>query len=316
DVYLMVGSGTTVIDAGLGSAFYTGEKVIVGVNGFFGERLAMVARSYGLEVVRVDSEWGQSLRPQDFQAALERNPDARAVCVVHLETSTAVINPIEEIGALCRRYDRLYLVDAVSSLGGLPVRVDDWGIDLCASCSQKCLGAPPGIAPLSISPRAWQEIDRAPGKNHGWYGDLRIWRSFAEDAAANHPTPITMATSNVAALRVSLESLLAEGIDGRVERYRALALRLRGGLRQAGMQPYTPDECLAPVLTAAYGPDGVPTGQIVAYLASHNHIRIAGGLGRLKDRIFRIGHMSPTTTEEDIDAVVQGLEQFSREMKN
>jgi alanine-glyoxylate transaminase / serine-glyoxylate transaminase / serine-pyruvate transaminase len=310
DVFLMVGSGTVAIDAGMGSVLSTGEKILIGINGFFGERLQTVAESYGLQVVRVEAAWGEALRAQDFEAALRENPDARAVFVVHLETSTTVINPVEEIGAVCRRHGAVFMVDAVSSLGGIPMRMDDWGIDVCVSCAQKCLGAPPGLAPLAVSPRAWEAIDSSPVKNHGWYSDLRTWRWYATspDWANWHPSPITMATNNVMALRVGLESLLAEGIATRLERYCRLAYRLRDGLRRIGMRPYTPDERMAPVLTAAYGPAGIPTGKIIETLAEDDHIKIAGGLGLLKDQIIRIGHMSPTTSEADMDEVLEALE--------
>jgi alanine-glyoxylate transaminase / serine-glyoxylate transaminase / serine-pyruvate transaminase len=314
DVFLMVGSGTAANDAAIGSVCATGDKIIVGSNGFFGERLVAVAESYGLQVVRIDAEWGQPLRTADFAAALRENPDARAVVAVHLETSTTAINPIEEIGRLCREHDTIFIVDAVSSLGGLPLRMDDWGLDICVSCTQKCLGAPPGLAPIAISPRAWQAMERGPKRNHGWYGDLKVWRSFSGgDWGRWHPTPITMATNIVMALRVALEGMLAEGTENRLARFRSQALRLRSGLRQIGLQPFTPDEAMAPVLTAACGPHGVPTGKMVDYLVATRGIQIAGGLGLLKDKIVRIGHMSPTTTNADLDEVLEGLAGFLRQ---
>ncbi len=310
DIFLMPGSGSAGIDACLGSALLTGEKLLVGINGFFGQRLVAIAESSGLVTVPVNAEWGQPLHSADFAAALDAHPDARAVAVVHLETSTAIANPIAEIGALCRQRGVLFFVDAVSSLGGLPFQMDDWGIDLMASATQKCLGAPPGLAPVAVGPRAWESIDRVSSSNHGWYTNLRVWRHYAEDWADWHPFPITMATNNVMALNTSLQQLLAEGIPTRLERYRGLALRLRQGLRQIGLQPYTPDEMLAPVLTAAYGPAGVPTGKIVTYLEREAGIKISGGLGALKDQIIRIGHMSPTTTEADIDETLAALRAF------
>ncbi len=312
DVFVMPGSGTVAIDACIGSAFSTGEKILVGVNGFFGERLISVAESYGLNVVRVDASWGEPLRAEDFQAAFRRHADAKGAAVVHLETSTAVINPVAEIGAEVRKAGGVFFVDAVSSLGGLPVRMDEACIDLCASASQKCLGAPPGLAPVAIGARAWEVIDREPNKAHGWYGNLRIWRQYFVDWGDWHPFPVTMATSNLVALRTGLDQLLAEGIPQRLERYRQLALRLRASLRRIDMQPFTPDERLAPVLTAAYGPNGINTEEIVKYLEEAHHIKISGGLGDLHGKIFRIGHMSPTVSEADIDEVVLALEEFER----
>jgi alanine-glyoxylate transaminase/serine-glyoxylate transaminase/serine-pyruvate transaminase len=310
DMFLIPGTGSCGNDALLGSAFSSGEKVIVGINGFFGERLRAIARGNGLQVVTVDEEWGKPFDPAAFEAALARHPDAAGVCVVHLETSTTIINPVDQIGPLVRGHGKAFMVDAVSSVGGMPLLMDEWQIDLCATATQKCLGAPPGLAPTAVGPRGWEFIDRDPDKGHGWYTDLRVWRTYAIDWADWHPFPITMATSNVLALRASLNALIAEGIEKRMARYRALAMQLREGLRLIGMQPFTPDELMAPVITAAYGPEGVPTSRIVAFLAQEHGIKIAGGLGALKDKVFRIGHMAPTTTENEIERVLDALARF------
>ncbi|RPH75808.1 alanine--glyoxylate aminotransferase family protein, partial [bacterium] len=253
---------------------------------------------------------GQPLSAEKFKQAFMQHPDAKGACLVHLETSTTIANPIKEVAAFTRENGLLLFVDAVSSLGGLPVRMDDWGIDLCASATQKCLGAPPGLSPVAVSGRAWEVIERNPQKNHGWYLNLQTWRHYAIDWGSWHPFPVTMATSNVLALKVALEALLKEGMEARLERYRCLALRLRIGLRRIGMVPYTPDALLAPVLTAAYGPEGVPTGKIVAYMAKEHNIKISGGLGQLENKIIRIGHMSPVVSEADIDEVIESLGKF------
>jgi len=310
DVHLLVGSGSCAIDACIGSAFSTGEKVIIGVNGHFGERLQVIAEAYGLQTVMVEAEWGKPLRAEEFDAAIRKHLDAVGVCIVHLETSTTIINPIEEIGSIVRNHGLCYFVDAVSSLGGLPMFMDEWNIDLCATASQKCLGAPPGIGPAAVGPRGWEFIDRNPAKSHGWYSDLRVWRQYSIEWGDWHPFPISMATNNVMALKTGVDNLLSEGVESRLERYKKLALRLRNGLRAIGMTPYTSDELMAPVLTAAYGPNGVDTGKIVAYLAQEHLIRIAGGLGILKGKIIRIGHMAPTVSESDIDRVLDALSQF------
>lgn len=312
DLFLMIGSGSVAIDACLGSSMSTGEKVLVGINGFFGERLKAIAESYGLVVVPVTAELGTALRAEDFDAAFSQHPDASAAVVVHLETSTTVVNPIEEIGSVIRKHGKFFIVDAVSSMGGIPFKMDEWGVDLCPTASQKCLGAPPGLAPVAVSQRGWEAINRNPNKAHGWYGDLRVWKWYATNWGDWHPYPITMATNNIAALNVSLEQLLKEGIPQRMKRYRRLALCLRDGLRQIGMQPFTPDEMMAPILTAAICPPGVTSGEIVSFMETERHIKISGGLGSLKEKIIRIGHMSPILNEGDIDEVVAALEAFGQ----
>lgn len=312
DVFLMVGSGTCAIDAAMGSSLLTGEKIIIGNNGFFGDRLVQIAERNGLEVVQVKAEWGKALEVDAIEAALETHPDAKGLAMVHGETSTTVINPIEKMGPLARAHGVVFIVDAVSSLGGVPYDMDGWQVDLCASATQKCLGAPPGMAPIAVSDRAWEFIDRVKSSQHGWYSDLRVWREYATEWADWHPSPVTMATNIVNALLVALQQLMEEGIDTRMQRYRQLALQLRAGLRAAGMPPFTPDEQLNPVLTAAYSPKGVPSAAVVQYLLEESGIQISGGLGELKQTVFRIGHMSPILSADDIAAVCEALLKFKK----
>jgi len=310
DVFLMTGSGTVAIDACLGSCLYNGEKIIIGNNGFFGDRLVSMAEHNGLQVVEVKKEWGKPLDANEIESVISKNEDAQMVAVVHCETSTTVLNPVQDIGLIARKHNKLFFVDAVSALGGLPYAMDEWCVDLCASASQKCLGAPPGLAPVAVNARAWEFIDRNPSKNHGWYTDLAVWKKYSIEWGDWHPTPITMATSLVNALSVALQQLITEGIPTRMQRYRKLALQLRQGLRRIGMPPFTPDEQMAPILTAGLPPQGVPSPRIVEYLLKEHGIQISAGLGDLHDQIFRIGHMSPILTEVDIEQVLDALAQF------
>ncbi len=310
DLFIMPGSGSVAIDACLGSAFSTGEKILVGTNGFFGERLVTIAQAYGLRTVEVPAEWGQPLRAEDFARAIQAHPDAAGAAVVHLETSTTIVNPIEQIGPVLRNAGKFFFVDGVSSLGGLPLKMDEWGIDLVASASQKCLGAPPGLAVAGVGSRGWEAVERNPKKAHGWYGDLTVWRWYTQNWGDWHPFPITMATNNLIALRVALGQLLNEGITKRLNRYRTLAMRLRNGLREIGLTPFTPDDMMAPVLTAAVCPEGVSSEEIVEYMANAHATKISTGLGALKQKLIRIGHMSPTVNESDIDEIICALAEF------
>lgn len=310
DVFLLPGSGTAAIDACFGSALATGEKIIIGINGFFGERLRSIAANYGLEIVVVEAQWGQPLRAEDIASALQAHPDARAVAAVHLETSTSIVNPIDRIGPLVRAHGAVFIVDAVSSLGGMAYDMDGWCVDLCASSTQKCLGAPPGLAPVAVGPRGWEAVDRVPDKHHGFYTNLANWRKYARDWASWHPTLVTMPVNNVISLRTSLDQLLAEGIENRLARYRRLALHLRTGLRRIGCEPFTPDEMMSPVLTAAYPRAGVAVPDLMRYLEGEHRIKIAPGLGALSGKIFRIGHMSPVLAEADIDQVVEAIASY------
>ncbi len=310
DIYIMVGSGTAAIDACLGSAFNTGDKVIVGINGFFGDRLKWIAEGYGLQVIPVNAEWGEPLHAKDFEKAFRAHPDAKGAAVVHLETSTTIQNPIEMIGPIVREHGGIFFVDGVSSLGGVQFAMDEWSIDLCASATQKCLGSPPGLAPVAVGKRGWEAIDKVPNKAHGWYCDLRTWRKYAQEWGDWHPSPVTMAVNNVMALNTSLQQLKKEGIANRLERYRKLALRLRAGLKQIGFTPFTPDEQMSPVLTAGICPDGISAGQVVTYLSEIHHIKISGGLGALKEKIIRLGTMSPQISEAEVDVLLKALKDF------
>ena len=309
DVLIMAGSGTAAIDASIGSLLCSGQKIVVGSNGFFGERLIEIAESYGLDVVKVCAQPGTPLQSDEILAAVNANPDVRAVAAVHLETSTTILNPIDEIGKALAGKGIYFIVDAVSSLGGVPFAIDEWHIDLCASATQKCLGSPPGLAPVAISQRAWDEIDRRPEKLHGWFSDLRMWRKYLQEWGDWHPTPVTFSSNILMALNVALHQLKGEGIETRLERYRSLAYRLRAGLSRIGLALYTPEERMNPVLTAAWMPEGIPSGKIIAYLENQHSIKISSGLGSLKEKMIRIGHMSPVMTEQDIDDVVAGIDE-------
>jgi alanine-glyoxylate transaminase/serine-glyoxylate transaminase/serine-pyruvate transaminase len=313
DVHILIGSGSAGLDAAVGSMTAPGDTILIGSNGFFGQRLVAIGQAYGLNVVAVEAPFGKPLEPSAFERALAQYPDAAAVVAVHLETSTTVLNPVQDIAAVARRHDVPVLVDAVSSLGGVPLAMDEWGIDVCMSASQKCLGAPPGLAPVAVSPRAWAIMDRKPQRQHGWYLNLQTWRHYAAEWNDWHPYPVTMATNNVLALRAGLRSLLADGLAHRFQRYHDLARRLRDGLRRLGLRLFTSEDQMAPILTAVYSPEGIPSSRIVNYLYAEHEIRISGGFGEeLRDKILRIGHMGGAISEADIDAVLEGLAAFLR----
>jgi alanine-glyoxylate transaminase/serine-glyoxylate transaminase/serine-pyruvate transaminase len=311
DLFLLVGSGSSAIDACIGSAVPAQGKIAIGINGFFGQRLKTIAECYSLEVVEVAGEWGKPLSSELFEKAIEQNPDTKAIVVVHHETSTTIVNPISAIGEVIKNKNIAFIVDAVSSVGGLPLQMDEWGVDFCAGASQKCLAAPPGLAPVAVGPNGWKFIDNQPTQGRGWYLNLSVWRKYAKDWKDWHPFPITMATNNVVALHRSASNLLEEGISNRLKKYKKLAQFLREGLRDMGMSPYTPDEFMSPLLTAVNSPQNVNSREIVDYVEAEHNIKIAGGLGdQLKEKIFRIGHMSPIITKRDIKDVLDALNMF------
>jgi len=313
-VFLLPGSGTAANEAAIASLLRQGDKVIIGSNGMFGDRLIELAQAYATQVIEVRADPGRPLQPDEFATALRRHPDARLVASVHLETSTGVLNPVRAIAEVAHTAGVPVLIDAVSSLAGTELPVDEWGIDVCTSASQKCLSAPPGLAIVAVSPGVWPQIERSGAR--GWYLNLNTWRRYAIEWADWHPFPVTMPTNVVMALRQGLRELLTVGLEQRLARYRALAKRLRSGLVELGMPLVVPEELAAPVLSAAWVPEGTTSGELVAYVMKEHGIQITRGFGALRDRVCRIGHMGPQVDEALIDALLAALRDFVTRLRS
>ncbi len=310
DIFIMTGPGTMALEAGAASALEPGTPVLMPVNGFFGDRLATVLESLQLEVIRMEIPWGEPIRAENVVAAMESHPEAMALAIVHHETSTSVLNPLEEILDAVRDHELLTIVDAVSSLGGVPVLVDAWGIDLCVTVANKTLETPPGLSLISISPRAWEWIEQRQAPR-GWYLDLKTWRWYAENWGSWHPTPTTMPTSNVNALHESLKLLLAEGIEERFAAYRAAAEAVRQGLTELGFPMLIPDGPWASPLTTAFlMRPGVDAEALQRSLLAESGVMISGGLGPLHGKILRVGHIGLARRSDYIQAFLEGVERY------
>ena len=303
DVFLLVGSGSAGVDAALGSALAPAGKVLIPQNGFFGERLAEIARTYVLDVTTVKFPLGQAYDLERIEDVL-RGGSFQAVAAVHCETSTGVLNPIRELAELCRRYPVVLIVDAISSLAIDPLEMDNWGIGICVSASQKGLESPPGLALVAVAPQAWEVIER--NRRPGWYLNLKVWREYTEKWGDWHPHPITQAVNNVRALRVGVERILSEGLEARWSRHREVAERLRKGLRDLGLKLFVPDEIASHGVTSVVAPNG-KASELLAYLRERYALLLAGSLGELRGKVFRIGHMGPTADQEAIDYVLCAL---------
>lgn len=291
DVFLLACSGSGGIEAALGSLFAPGERVIIGVNGFFSGRLTDIARSRGIDVVTITAALGQPIDVDAVRRALSRDTSMAGLVAVHHETSTGVLNPVAELGALAREFDVPFVVDAVSSLGGEELAMDDWGIDICVTASQKCLEAPPGLAPVAVGARAWNVMDRKRDHPAGWYLNLRVWRQYAREWGNWHPFPVTLPTNNVLALRAAIDRLVDEGLEGRIARYRDVARFLRSGLRDLGFEMFVDGEFAANVITAVRRLPGMDVADLITTLREEHGIRISGGMGETSGDIFRVGHM-------------------------
>ena len=265
DVFLFVSSGSGGVEAAISSLLMPGERVLVAVNGFFGERAAAIAHSRGLQVIRVDAAEGFPITPDAVKHVLEAELDIAGFVAVHHETSTGVLNPIQALGALAREHEIPFIVDAISSLGGDELAMDEWGIDICITASQKCLEAPPGLAPVAVNQSAWQIMDRKGDFPAGWYLNLRNWREFADKWGDWHPFPITMATNNVRALRAALDHLLIEGLEKRIQRYRETAQYIRNGIQEMGFTLFVDGEYSSSTITAVRVPDQLNVSELITF---------------------------------------------------
>jgi alanine-glyoxylate transaminase/serine-glyoxylate transaminase/serine-pyruvate transaminase len=309
-VYMLPGSGSLGNDAAVQSLFAPGERVAVGLNGSFGIRMREILEANGVIPIPVEAAPGKPLDPAEFERVLAADPSIVAAVAVHLETSTAVLNPVREIAQVTHQHNRLFMVDGVSALAGTEFKMDEWNVDLCVSASQKGLGAAPGIAIVAVGPRAWERIASQPERSRSWYLDLRRWQWYVENWGNWHPFPVTMPTPTILGLRASLQTLIAEGLENRIKRYEALANRLRDGVEALGLTLFAPRSLMAPVLTAVNCPPGVVSSELVKYLIVEHHIQITTGFGPFRDSVFRVGHMGNALGDADIDALLAGLRRF------
>lgn len=307
-LFLMPGPGSVGMEAAIASLSGEDRKFLVLTNGFFGDRWVRIAQAYSLSVSVLEGAWGRAVDPDALEQAFRRDRAIRVVILVHGETSTGVLNPLSEISALCKKHEAILVVDAIATLGGTELAFDEWGIGIGVSATQKCLGCPPGLAPVAISPEAWALIER--GRIPGWYINLRIWREFAREWGEWHPHPVTMPTSLVHALYRSASEILEEGLKTRIARHHQIAHLVRRGMFNLGFELLAAHEREElNTVTAVRGHPRLAAGAIIKALKEEHGILIGGGLERLAGQIFRLGHMGPTATREAVVPVLLALEE-------
>jgi alanine-glyoxylate transaminase/serine-glyoxylate transaminase/serine-pyruvate transaminase len=304
------GTGSAGMEAALVNLIEPGDQVIVGVSGVFGARMADIVGRAGGKPVTVEAPWGQIINLQRLEDALQQAGTVKAVALVHAETSTGAHQPLEAIGSLCRRFGALLVVDAVTSLGGVPVEVDAWGIDACYSGTQKCLSCPPGLSPLTLSPRALDAVKSRKGKVQSWYLDLSMIADYwAEGKRAYHHTaPISM----VYALREALRLVQEEGLEPRFARHRRNSAALMAGLAALGCTPQAQEGHRLPTLNCVTVPAGVDETVVRKTLLAEFGIEIGGGLGPLAGKVWRIGLMGESSRFEHVVTLLAALEQIFR----
>ncbi len=297
------GTGSAGMEAALCNLIEPGDRCIVGVNGVFGGRMADVCGRYGGEVVQVTAPWGEPIDPADIKKALAEK-GAKLVSIVHAETSTGVLQPIEAISRIAHEAGALLVVDTVTSLGGHPVKVDDWKIDACYSGTQKCLSIPPGLAPISFSPAAVDAIEKRKTKVANWYLDMTFVRSYwGQDRTYHHTAPINSLYGFHEGIRIILE----EGLQARWQRHKENHELLVKGLAEMGMEILPKPDYRLWSLNAVKIPDGVDDMTVRKALLNDFNIEIGGGLGDLKGKVWRIGLMGCSSSKANVLLVLGAL---------
>ncbi len=302
DVLVLTASGTGGMEAAVVNTLSPGDRVLAVIIGAFGERFAAIAQAYGAEVVRLEYEWGRAADPDDVGRALRRDPAIKAVLVTHNETSTGVTNPLAEIAQVVREQERLLLVDAVSSLGAIPVETDAWGLDVVVTGSQKGWMVPPGLAFVSMSRRAWEAYREA--RMPRFYLDLGRHKDLLERGQ----TPWTPALSVLYGLDVALAMMEEEGLDHIFARHARLGQLTREGVKALGLELLADERYASNTVTAVKVPAGVDERALRRLLEDEYGVIVAGGQGKLAGKIFRIGHLG-WATEEDIRGALAALAQ-------
>ncbi|MHA1208881.1 MAG: pyridoxal-phosphate-dependent aminotransferase family protein [Candidatus Freyarchaeota archaeon] len=301
------GTGSAGMETCLVNLVGQGDEVVVGVNGFFGQRMSEIVKRCGGTPIEVRENWGEALKAESVEDALA-NSNAKLVALVHAETSTGVLQPLEEISKIAKRYGALLLADTVTSLGGVELEIDQHGVDISYSGTQKCLNCPPGLSPITLNEKAAEFVKDREGKIQSWYLDLNLIEKYwEEDRVYHHTAPISM----IYALREALRIIYEEGLEERWKQHLKSSQALIRGLNAMGLETLSTRNRL-PSLTAVKIPEGVSDVNVRRTLLNDFNMEIGGGLGELKGKIWRIGLMGINACERNVILVLEALERALR----
>ena len=300
DVFLLTGSGTGGLEAGVVNTMSPGDKVLSVSIGVFGDRFAAIAKHFGADITNLNFEWGQAADPDAIRKALNDDPQIKTVLVTHNETSTGVTNDLKAISAVVKEFDKLLVVDAISSLGSIEMPVDDWNIDVAITGSQKGWMVPPGLAMVSVSDKAWKA--HAESKIPSFYWDF----GKAKDYLAKGETPWTPAVSVIFGMDVSLKLMLKEGLPNIFARHARIAQTVRDGVKALGLSLFADPKHASNTVTSVAKTNGLDTKKLVKIMREQEHVVLAGGQRTLDGKIFRIGHLG-WVSDDDIQGFLASL---------
>ena len=301
------GTGSAGMEASFCNFLEPGDTVVIGVNGVFGERMVDNALRCGAEVIPVTAEWGKIVAPETIETALKSRKKVKMLALVHAETSTGVLQPLAEASQMAKQYGALFMVDTVTSLGGQEVAVDEWGIDICYSGTQKCISCPPGLAPFTANQKALDVLQARKSKGKSWYLDLALLSAYwGTGRVYHHTAPVTM----IYALHEALALIVEEGLETRLKRHQKNAAALHAGLEAIGIVLHAEEGHRLNSLTSIRVPIGVDDLRVRQKLLNEYNIEIGGGLGPLKGKIWRIGLMGESSTEENVLFLLYALEKI------
>ncbi len=304
----MSGTGSAAMEASIANFIEPGEKILIAKKGYFGDRLVDMASRYKADVSVIEKKWGEAFTFEEIKYEIETNKPT-IFAIVHAETSTGVLQPLEGIGDICRNNNCLFLVDAVTSLGALELFIDDWKIDLAYSCSQKGLSCPPGLSPFTMNKRAEDKLSARTSKVPNWYLDLSLLnRYWGSDRVYHHTAPVNMNF----AIREGLRLIANEGLENIWRRHNSNAIRLWKGLESLGMELHVSNEVRLPTLTTVKIPPAVDGDAFRNHLLKKFGIEIGNGLGALSGKVWRIGLMGFNSSEDNVDRL---LNLFDTELK-
>ncbi len=307
DLFVLSNSGTGGVEAAVRNICSSGSKIIVPVNGEFSRRFLEAVNLLGGQGIEIPVELGNAVTVSQVEDALKKNSPVAAVAVIYNETATGVTTPnLTQIGELCRKHNTLFLVDAISIQGGVELPVDEWGIDICVTGSQKCLMTPPGLALISVSPKAWEVIRKTP---RSYYFDLQLCKQFME----NNETPYTPAVTLFYALDEALQMIREEGLEARFKRHATCANAMYAAAEAMRLQPFARREVRSKTVVAIKYPNGIEDKKFRGTLDSQYRIAVAGGMGKTKGQIFRVGIMG-SVSEFEIMATATAVESVLSEL--